>query len=1125
MLSRCVLIVFTGLTAFAVPKALAEDAFTRDVQPFLARYCAKCHNSEESRGELDLSTYQRESDVTRHFRRWGNIIGFIRNGEMPPEDADLQPTLDERNSVIESVESTLHAEAMKHAGDPGVVLPRRLSNTEYDQSIRDLTGIDIRPAKEFPADPAGGEGFNNTGEALGMSPSLLRKYLQAAQHVSQHLVLQPSEITFVEKPVTSYNERKKLTEQAIIEFYRRHDVRLRDYLEAAWRYRYRSGSNRDIPVSMWAERSELSGKYLNLVLTTLNEAASGFGYVRRVGELWDALPAPQKDRAAPAELKELDRFIEFCRQRLNHREGQLIKPGAGNWPIQHLDFRAKTAAMRDRFDPARFESKTLVRFDRLRAAKSDSAMTMTVFLRVDPAFANAEGSHVLVHRPLFSQSGNLPRNEAEEEKHEVVSLRMLLEKHAPEVATHLAFGTHPLGHSIDEDSFVVTAPSLIEIPISADMLAEVDGKHLLAKCELDPQHSRQGSVHLQHSMNQPLNDPYANHVELLVHQDADVVTRMATSAEAFCRAFPNRFFYVDRNRGLAAGFHLVEGFFRDDQPLVANVLSDQEDQELDRLWEELHFVTSSVETLLRGFVWFERSERHVLHDKRFDFLRAEDPKLVEDELLTRFERTYLDKMGVRLVEGTLEPESPNERFELIHGFFEGIRKGLARHRELLVEAEQSGFRDLTALAQRAYHRPLEARDEQSLRKLYRTLRSQGQGVEDALRNVLIAILMSPDFSYRYADTNSGTDIAPLPDNALAARLSYFLWSSLPDQELLTVASSGSLQNEAELLRQTRRMMNDPRLENFCREFFGQWLRYRDYLTNDSINADTFPGYTEELRQAMFEEPTRLTTFLIRNDRPIIELLTSDTTFVNDELAKHYGGHIVERYLRARQLDDSLQSAQTEPNSWRQVDGLRAAGRGGLFGMGVVLTKNSAGERTSPVKRGFWTVHHLLGQHFPPPPADVPELPKNEKESTQTIRKLLAAHTKNPRCAMCHVHFDALGLAMEGFDPIGRSRTKDLAGRVIDNVAELPNGKTASGVSGLIDYVEQHRRDDFVRTLCRKFLGYALGRSVILSDQPLLLKMESALQNGGYRFSILFETVVTSPQFRNQRRQDYVSQRP
>jgi hypothetical protein len=210
------------------------------------------------------------------------------------------------------------------------------------------------------------------------------------------------------------------------------------------------------------------------------------------------------------------------------------------------------------------------------------------------------------------------------------------------------------------------------------------------------------------------------------------------------------------------------------------------------------------------------------------------------------------------------------------------------------------------------------------------------------------------------------------------------------------------------------------------------------------------------------------------------------------------------------------------DEWVPVSGLRQAGRGGLFGMALILTKNSAGERTSPVKRGFWTIHHLLGQHFPPPPADVPELPKSEQQADRTLRELLAAHVADSQCALCHRHFDSPGLALEGFDAIGRSRTQDAAGRPIDTLAMMPDGREARGVSGLIEYVEQRRKADFVRTLCRRFLGYALGRSVILSDQPLLDEMQLALEQNGYRFSVLFETVVRSPQFRTQRARDFTA---
>jgi hypothetical protein len=314
------------------------------------------------------------------------------------------------------------------------------------------------------------------------------------------------------------------------------------------------------------------------------------------------------------------------------------------------------------------------------------------------------------------------------------------------------------------------------------------------------------------------------------------------------------------------------------------------------------------------------------------------------------------------------------------------------------------------------------------------------------------------------------------------------------------------------------MMKDPKIEAFSREFFGQWLRYRDYLAKDPIPPKTFPGYDAALRQAMFEEPTRLITHLIQQNEPVDELLHSDATFVNERLARFYGGSLEQQFRKlAGSASDGLRG-------WHRVEGLRSIGRGGLFGMPVILAGNSVGQRTSPVKRGFWVVHHVLGQHFPPPPPAVPELPKSEKESKKTIREMLAQHTTNKSCAMCHVHFDGLGLTMEGFDAVGRARTKDLASRPVQIVGPMPGAKDAEGIAGLIDYVEKHRKEEFERNLCRKFLGYALGRSVVLSDEPLLQEMRKKLR-AERRFSVLFETVVLSPQFRRQRGRDFVAAAP
>jgi hypothetical protein len=469
-------------------------------------------------------------------------------------------------------------------------------------------------------------------------------------------------------------------------------------------------------------------------------------------------------------------------------------------------------------------------------------------------------------------------------------------------------------------------------------------------------------------------------------------------------------------------------------------------------------------------------------------------------------------MGVKLVGDTLQPEKPSDQYNLIHGFFEQIRAGLATHREQLQAAESQALAELRVLTERAFQRPLRAEETASFQKLYHQMRAHGQSVESSLRGVFTAVLMSPNFFLRHHETPPGPGIYPLSDEALASRLSYFLWSSLPDEQLLATARAGKLQDEGELVSQTRRMLADPKIAAFSREFFGQWLRYRDYLSKDAINAASFPGYDEALREAMFEEPVRLGTYLIQEGKPITELLHSDVTFVNGVLARHYGGEILTQYNQQA----------TEPTQWRRVEGLRSLGRGGLLGMGVVLTKTSKAERTSPVKRGFWLAHHVLGQHFPPPPADIPELPPGEKQAAKTIRDLIQQHSENPRCAMCHIHFDSLGMALEGFDPIGRTRTQDLAGRAIDDIVVFPDGTTARGVPGLIDFIEQHRRQDFVRTLCRKFLGYALGRSVVLSDQPLLNDMEAALEKNEYRFSVLFEMVVRSPQFRQQRGSEFVT---
>ena len=1117
-LTRLCLCTLTVICLSSLRTAEADE-FRDTVLPFLQTYCVNCHAGAQARGELDLTFYATADDVIEGFRRWMHVVAFIRDGEMPPHDAP-QPALTEIRQVTAAIESILISEARKQAGDPGVVLPRRLSCAEYDRCIHDLTGVDLRPARDFPPDPAGGEGFDNTGESLRMSPSLLKKFLAAAQRVADHLVLKPDGIFFAPFPVTSYNERRKLTEQAIIDFYSRHAVQPLDYLEAAWQFRNRPPDQAGLSIEVWADKRGLSARYLAIVWKTLNQSEPESSLSQQLRQRWDALPPPSDDSGRPAELRELAQFIESVRTLLSVPHEPLIQSNAGNWPISHLACRANVAAGRDRFDPAALKPELLLR--PVRIPKPDTAVPQPVslFLQFDQGFSDA-AAYVVVKGPLFSQADHLPRSDDEKNNHRIESLRSLLSRTNPDLLESLRFGFHPAGDAVDGDSFVVTVPATIEIPLPVETLRELDGRNLLLPCALDLTNSGHGSVLVRASLQEPTHDRFAPGAAHLINPLSQTAHDLNPTAQRFCQTFPDAFCYVDDSRGLAAGFHLVEGFFRDDRPLVEYVLSDEQKSELDRLWQELNFVTEASATLLSGFVWFERSEREVLHDERFDFLRPEDPDLGEDNKLTRFEKLYLDKLGVRRVGDTLEAESQDQKSTMIQNFFDDIRAGLTRQRELMDSAEVQALSDLQDFSRRAFRRPLRSDERESLLTLYRTLRSEGQSVEGAVRGTLTAVLMSPNFCYHVASVVDGPGIYPLNDHDLASRLSLFLWSGLPDDELLATAASHGLQDEEQLLAQTRRMLKDPRTMAFAREFPGQWLRYRDYLQKDPVNAQAFPGYSDTLREAMFAEPTRLITHLIQSDRPVTDLLNSDLTFVNQALAGHYGGEIQSQYL-AQAAQHPEAASPDEP--WYPVHGLRAAGRGGLFGMAVVLTKNSSGERTSPVKRGFWTVHHLLGQHFPPPPADIPELPASEQKASRTIRQLLADHVADSKCAMCHRHFDSLGLAMEGFDPIGRSRTTDSAGRTIDDRAELPNGDFARGIPELIEYIEQYRRQEFIRTLCRKFLGYALGRSVLLSDEPLLDEMEKTLINDEYRFSSLFESVVRSPQFRRHRGRDFETAR-
>lgn len=1080
----------------------AADPFRESIVPFIQANCAECHNAKLAEAELNLARYESAEAAAEDFRQWEHVITFVQREEMPPKSAKQQPTATARAEFLKTLRTVLDGEARKLAGDPGVVLPRRLTNAEYDHTIRDLTGVDIRPTLAFPVDPAAGEGFSNTGEALSMSPGLFAKLYGAAQHVADHAILTTTGVDFAPYPVATFADRTKFYEQAILQFYEQHKVNYETYLTACWEFRYRPAGQLAMTLDQWAQQRQLSVKYLKSLYELLEGKGDDGFYVGWLRRQWQGIEGPA-DAAVPvasqAARKAIQRMAEQIQKlslEICPKETEAIVSNAGNGPIQHLDRRGKTATERDTFHRKAIQPSRHLTLD---FKNLDRREKMALVINVKSGTATAVDGLVLLKGMVFT--GQTTANPPVKKN---LPLRALLMEVAPDQLERANFGLHPKGDAIAADVCVIAAPGSLEIEIPAKAFADLREVRFAVDVELDRPHTKSGALAVslveKTPENKALTGTETSH--LLVDPENPVAKEVEASGISFCRQFPNRFYYVDGDRGLSAGFHLIEGFFRDDQPLCKHVLNDDENRKLTRLWTELEFSTGITEKMLRGFVFFERSERNFLKHADFDPFKEEDPKLVEPETLHRFERVYLDRSGVK---------APIEELKghPIHLFFEQIRTSLAMQRTQLKQAEPLYLKNLESFARAAYRRPLTLKELEDLRSFFHEVTQQEEhGLEQAVRASIIRILMSPYFGCRIDPAPAGETVKPLSDLALASRLSYFLWSSQPDAELLALAEAGKLLDETVLIAQTRRMLKDERVTGFAAEFFGQWLGYRDFAQQESVDRNIFKDFDDPLKLAMIEEPTRLATHLICNNLPITQLIDSDQTFVDQRLARHYGLPF-----------------NGNPGEWIPVTGLQNQGRGGIMGMAVFLTKNSQPQRTSPVKRGFWVVHKVLGEHIPAPPADVVALPAKETDTNgKTIRELLALHVEADKCARCHVRFDAVGLSMEGFDPIGRRRSKDLADRPVDNVVKLADGTEAHGVPEFARHLIKERRDDFLRTICRKLLGYALGRSLQLSDDVLLEEMRVALDTNGDRFVPLVETIVRSPQFRNQRCRDFSSAR-
>jgi mono/diheme cytochrome c family protein len=403
---------------------------------------------------------------------------------------------------------------------------------------------------------------------------------------------------------------------------------------------------------------------------------------------------------------------------------------------------------------------------------------------------------------------------------------------------------------------------------------------------------------------------------------------------------------------------------------------------------------------------------------------------------------------------------------------------------------------LLTLTRRAYRRATTAEDVQTLMPFFDSGRAEG-GFERGIQRALERVLVSPQFLFRIERQPAPGMVARISDVELASRLSFFLWSSIPDDELLDAAIHGRLKNSAVFEQQVRRMLADRRAESLVTNFAEQWLFLRD-VPSKRPDERLFPDFDDSLRAALKREAELFIDSIVREDRSAVDLLTANHTFVNERLAKHYGiAHVYGPEFRRVTLTDDY--------------------RRGLLGKGAILLLTSYSTRTSPVLRGKYVLGNLLGTPPPPPPANVPALktesPQNGKPLT--MREAMVQHRANPVCASCHARMDPIGFALENFDAVGRWRTTGESNSAIDPSGVLPDGSKFDGIVGLRDRLVQHP-EPFVTTLTENLLTYALGRSLEYYDNTVVRSVVRDAARDHYRVSSLVLGIVKSTPFQMRR---------
>jgi mono/diheme cytochrome c family protein len=1071
---------------------------TPDAAATFKQYCTGCHGKAATAG-INLEQLSVSPMTNSSFAQWQKVAAVLEEKRMPPARAP-QPSDAARAAAATWVHASLKNFAGKHAGDPGGVTVRRLTSAEYGYTIHDLTGLDPDFNSEFAGDAVGGEGFANFGDVQFISDANLERYMESAKKIADHAVIGSGPLEFSEHPGKTGFELAAINR--IKDIYTVYGFRtvsgeggfpfgLDKYtrvLYVAWEYKHRAAlGHPNAQLAELAAKENITARFAQHIWNVLQRTNLGYPS-SEVATRWRKLPGPSSDlkaseTAARANCDEIQKFLTGWPGWLFAR-GDVASGGQGDEspliisdatlagePVHHFNYPLGFRRPGGATERAAAPTGPLKVFMKVNAVDPNAAAKPIVIWR------NARvGTRTFGPRSNVTAAGDPAAVAAAAARNiRVTNVKPLREMLSPEWVAKLNFGHSPDGSEMGPDDFATVGEGRFELPQQPQGTGP-----LVFQVDAEIGKNRDTVVRIIFSSRDDgrvpgiptralLSDPTSKGYQAFKAGVLEMVKLLPPNAygeptpadkDPAPLPFDSTYNTPEHDEWVAR-----IKYTRDDRYIYENILDDTTRVKLDQAWTNL-------------YASFEYYDNYLdLFDKKFKLgLKAKHMS----------ELTPQDLASM--------PAEPRKYLAPLRAEYEAVQKAQLGARPGHVE-------DCLRFASLAWRRPLTDAEKQDLRAFYVKAKAGPEMDHDkAVRALITRILVSPAFLYR-VERPAEANARPLTSWEMASRLSYFLWSSMPDAELRRAAAAGELANPAQLERQVKRMMADEKARRFATEFFGQWLGFYRFDQFKGVDTTRFPEFTQDVKSAMYDEAILFFDYLIRKDRPVSEILTADYTFLNKPLASHYG----------------VKKEMKSPTEFELVQDANAYHRGGILRMGAVLTATSAPLRTSPVKRGDWVLRRLLGTPTPPPPADAGSIPADDKLfAGLSLRQKLESHKRNATCASCHTRIDPLGFPLEHFDPTGRWRAQYADGKAIDDTSTTKDGVDVAGAEGLQKYLEK-QQPQVMRNLSRKMIGYALGRTVLPSDEPLIEKLMAEGNNA--TVEKLVSQIVDSKQFRYRRDKD------